>query len=303
MKTKRHKRGIILSALLLTISLSLTACGSSVSQEDYDQLREELKELKAENKELIKELEELKGSDVPVDEVASNSSSKDDKNNDDSVGNDFIVETSGVCGADLKWEYGNGTLVIKGKGDMSDYEQVSLGSGKYTTNAPWAEISDKIGHVVIEKGVTSIGSSAFSYLSNLSKVSIPNTITVIEERAFYHSGNLKEVTLPDNLSKVGEYALEGGSDATAEAAAAPAAEACIEDGELMYVVEYKSWKCVMNYKKTVIFKGVTYQNNNDLCDNLSAAGVDVPYNKYERTVRACDYTPDMGEIVEEYYYY
>ena len=53
-------------------------------------------------------------------------------------------------------------------------------------HAPWYSQRDKIKKVVIENGVTSIGSSAFSYCSGLTSITIPNSVTSIGVSAFYN---------------------------------------------------------------------------------------------------------------------
>lgn len=78
--------------------------------------------------------------------------------------------TSGTCGAEgsadsVKWNFNSstGTLKISGTGKMSNLnnstetENISDGAGTY----PWANLKDSITKIVIDDGVTSIGSKAF----------------------------------------------------------------------------------------------------------------------------------------------
>lgn len=299
MKNNILKKPIILGVALIVASLSLTACGqtSSISLEDYEELRDELKELEKENEELRKELKEYKGEKggISLQKDKEESDFKDDS--DDS----FVVETSGVCGNNLTWEYGNGILKIKGDGDMTDYIWNSSGSGKAMPNYPWGDISEKIGHVKISKGVTSIGSYAFADLYNLSNVDIPDSVTVIGESAFWRTNNLKEIKLPDKVSAIGKEALLCG---VTEEAAAEAAEAyAMEEGELMYRVVYRWWRSLMSPGMTVFYKGTAYQDNDSLCNALWDAGVAIePMQENEFDMPAAYYTPNDGEIVEEFYW-
>ena len=83
------------------------------------------------------------------------------------------VPTSGTCGENLTWKIEDGVLTISGTGAMTGYPP---------SQSPWA--AAKIKSVVIESGVTSIGSHAFSDCSSLTSVEIPNSITSIHQGAF-----------------------------------------------------------------------------------------------------------------------
>ena len=78
---------------------------------------------------------------------------------------------SGTCGKNLTWVLtDDGTLIISGTGKMDNYA--------YNIYAPWCDYSEQITSVVLESGVTSIGSYAFYYFySNLTNISIPKSIT------------------------------------------------------------------------------------------------------------------------------
>ena len=57
----------------------------------------------------------------------------------------------GICGENISWIIDStGTLTISGEGDMTDWR-----SPDYTV---WADYKNSISSVVIEEGVTSIGS-------------------------------------------------------------------------------------------------------------------------------------------------
>lgn len=66
---------------------------------------------------------------------------------------------SGTCGENLTWVLKDGTLTISGTGKMYDYDY-----SDYEAAAPWIRDKYKIKSVVIEDGVTSIGSEAFLQL-------------------------------------------------------------------------------------------------------------------------------------------
>ena len=52
-------------------------------------------------------------------------------------------------------------------------------------DAPWYRQHDKIKNVIIENGVTSIGSYAFSYCNKLTSITVPNSVRYIGSYAFY----------------------------------------------------------------------------------------------------------------------
>ena len=68
----------------------------------------------------------------------------------------------------------DGTLTISGSGAMKDYSHDSP-----------AYSNSKIKKVVIENGVTSIGTSAFEHCSSLTAISIPKSVTSIGNYAFF----------------------------------------------------------------------------------------------------------------------
>ncbi|MCD8358187.1 MAG: leucine-rich repeat domain-containing protein [Oscillospiraceae bacterium] len=86
--------------------------------------------------------------------------------------------TSGTCGENVTWSLNTdtGVLTISGSGDMKNY---------YGVDPPWDSFKDSITAAVIEDGVTSIGSFAFSWdCSSLTSVTIPNSVTTIGSYAF-----------------------------------------------------------------------------------------------------------------------
>jgi hypothetical protein len=62
-------------------------------------------------------------------------------------------------------------------------------------------------NTVIPNSVTSIGSYAFYYCTNLSSVVIPNTVTSIGSCAFYNCTSLSSVVIPNTVTSIGSYAF------------------------------------------------------------------------------------------------
>lgn len=115
------------------------------------------------------------------------------------------VIDSGFCGIDgdnLTWTLtDDGTLTISGTGEM-DY------------NTPWYPYRDNIKTVLIEQGVTSIGSNAFHSCSSLISVTIPEGVMRIEMDAFSDCSSLTSVNIPPSVTDIFHFAFLGCSSLT-----------------------------------------------------------------------------------------
>ena len=106
----------------------------------------------------------------------------------------------GSCGKNLTWKLTDGTLTVSGTGEMTNY------SSQFDT--PWAR-NETITAIVVEDGVTSIGSSAFCMIYTAKSISIPEGITKIGFDAFADCSGVKELVLPSTLTEIGEQAFYG----------------------------------------------------------------------------------------------
>ncbi len=109
---------------------------------------------------------------------------------------------SGQCGDDVSWRLNNGLLVISGTGPMTDFTEDAL-----IANTPWQKYSSNIKNVVIEEGVTSIGSNAFIVCNQLSSVSLPSSMKTIGDFSFNHCSNLKSINIPNGVTTIGKEAF------------------------------------------------------------------------------------------------
>ena len=99
----------------------------------------------------------------------------------------------------LTWTlYEDGTLNISGTGEMRGYNA-------YSIKSPACDNSN-IKNVVIEDGITSIGSFAF-YGCSLTNIRIPGSVTSIGKYALDNCMSLTSVTIPGSVSSIGEYAF------------------------------------------------------------------------------------------------
>ena len=116
----------------------------------------------------------------------------------------------GNCGAsghesDVTWTFSDEdgddareTLTISGTGAMADYS---------ASPAPWRENAEAIKSIVIHKGVTHIGSGAFSWCESLASVDIPSGVTSIGSDAFLSCTSLTSVALPSSVTSIGNRAF------------------------------------------------------------------------------------------------
>lgn len=113
---------------------------------------------------------------------------------------------SGVCGDNLTWSLSaSGILTISGVGTMYNYGHTDT---SYTL-APWYEYDElnELHSIVLEPGVTSIGTNAFLGCFGVTDVSIPNTITLVGAFAFSGCSALKDISIPEGVSEIGAYAF------------------------------------------------------------------------------------------------
>lgn len=113
------------------------------------------------------------------------------------------------------------TLTVAGTGAMKDYWK-GFGNNSEElseyTKAPWRsasvlsteQIDDEgtayngtyltgITKIVVEDGVTRIGSSTFSYMRDVTEVEIADSVTSIGDRAFMYNHSLKSIAFPDSV--------------------------------------------------------------------------------------------------------
>lgn len=105
---------------------------------------------------------------------------------------------SGTLNGGLSWNLTKaGTLTISGKGAMPDYSSVG--------EQPWNKFSSQIRTVIIEDGITNIGSCAF-WECGVLDVKIPSSVTTIGNSAFRNS-SIISVDIPSSVKTIGDSAF------------------------------------------------------------------------------------------------
>lgn len=101
-------------------------------------------------------------------------------------------------GDGLTWTLSDdGVLTISGEGAMTDY---------FIEDPPWHDVRWSIKSVVIEEGVTSVGSRAFLECVYLKSVTLPEGLTHIDVEAFKDCG-FEVISLPDSVISIGAGAF------------------------------------------------------------------------------------------------
>ncbi|MDR0618780.1 MAG: leucine-rich repeat domain-containing protein [Bacteroidales bacterium] len=95
---------------------------------------------------------------------------------------------------------GNYTLTISGNGAMADY-------GWSSDFTPWSAYISNIKTVIIQNGVTHIGTGAFYNHYNLTNVTISGSVITIGDQAFIYCLSLTDVTIPASVITIGNHAF------------------------------------------------------------------------------------------------
>ena len=154
--------------------------------------------------------------------------------------------STGSCGESVDWTlYDSGTLVISGKGQMTDY---ILNGGTYSTDAPWFNDRASVKSIIVESGITTVGAYAFYACSNATSAVIPEGITSIGEGAFEYC-NLASFTAHEGVKSIGDYAFVSNNNlttvdlpATLESVGEWAFDDCTSLSKVIYAGAKSEWK-------------------------------------------------------------
>ena len=112
-------------------------------------------------------------------------------------------EPSEKCGENVTWlfEQSTGTLTFSGTGDMYDYGWDNL--------TPWGIYHDQIKKVVVEEGVTNVGTYAFRLYNypNLIELELASTVKWIKTHAFRDVLGLRDYVFNEGLETIDNFAF------------------------------------------------------------------------------------------------
>ena len=100
-----------------------------------------------------------------------------------------LASTNGTCGDNVMWAYNNGVLTISGTGNLSDFS--------YPSQAPWYPLNVNIISLIIEDGVTGLGSYAFYGYNSLKNIYIGSDVTSIQKSGL-HKNSLLNIEVSEN---------------------------------------------------------------------------------------------------------
>ena len=110
-----------------------------------------------------------------------------------------VSEYAGECGSRATWRLtDDGVLTISGKDGI--YEYGWYGEDDVYHPAPWAEEGmPAVKKLVVNSGITYIGSSTFEGLDQLTSVSLPDTMEYIGWGAFSDCASLTSIVVPEGI--------------------------------------------------------------------------------------------------------
>ncbi|MCF0229618.1 MAG: leucine-rich repeat protein, partial [Parasporobacterium sp.] len=114
------------------------------------------------------------------------------------------LEVAALYGAvtdSVYWEISDeGVLTISGSGSIPDYS--------VSQQIPWFDYREYVGSIVVEEGITGIGSMAFYCCTYAETAHIASTVTYIGTGAFRETYYLRSVTGMDNVVSFGGFVFE-----------------------------------------------------------------------------------------------
>ncbi|MBE6727857.1 MAG: hypothetical protein E7562_04325 [Ruminococcaceae bacterium] len=104
----------------------------------------------------------------------------------------------------IYWQYfeETETLKISGKGEIPSFTSSYLAQ-------PWYLYKNKIKKLVINGDFTAVGENAFSKLTALSNVEMPDSVQFIKSGAFADCVALSEIVLPKNIKEIYDNSFDG----------------------------------------------------------------------------------------------
>ena len=106
----------------------------------------------------------------------------------------------------ITWNFDevNYVLTVSGQGEMKDFKNL-IEQEEYENDEDG--VYQYVKRIIIEEGITSIGSNAFNNKTRVTSVSLPSTLTSIGDNAFYNCKSLEEIVIPESVTYIGEGAF------------------------------------------------------------------------------------------------
>lgn len=112
-----------------------------------------------------------------------------------------VTIIAGSCGDSIVYVFDGSTLTLSGTGSTYNYNS--------SKTAPWYNYRKDIQNVVIESGITKIGTALFLNCSEITQVSIPEGVVTIDTNAFNKCKKISSISLPESVTTIGKYAFAG----------------------------------------------------------------------------------------------
>lgn len=156
---------------------------------------------------------------------------------------DAAAATSGQCGDSVTWNFDTttGQLTISGTGGMYDYYD----NRNQSSTAPWIGHGNSLTSVVVEDGVTRIGSGSFLGLKSLKNVTTPPSLQIIGNNAFREAGPLTNVQFSEGITKLETSVF---AYSTVEHISLPNSIEMVEESIFYYAQNLKSVNLPQNLK-------------------------------------------------------
>ncbi len=139
----------------------------------------------------------------------------------------FAETQSGSCGELATWIFEGNTLTISGSGPTTNH---GAPFSIYETYPEWQELKDKIKHVIVCDGITSIGDFSFYKYPALESVTLPEGLTRIGNYTFFGCSLLKKVNFPETLKRIGDPLLNYQSNGFSFYSCTSLEEICLPEG-------------------------------------------------------------------------
>ena len=114
------------------------------------------------------------------------------------------VYVAGICGEDAYWTLGRDrVLTILGTGATDNYAYGIDGA----LRPEWEYWKDSFDTVVVEEGITALGTNLFVGYQSIIKADLPAGLQRIESQAFANCQNLSQLTLREGVEEIGSGAF------------------------------------------------------------------------------------------------